>query len=113
MWGTMRRLLSIIAKSIMDVGYLTIVLFIVLYIFAVIRAHDLGRKLKVSNCYFRLGKQLYSEKYKNLERLAEMGYDRPPKWNFTDFIFSFSMVIKLQGLMTSHVTNLGLPCSVW
>ena len=36
MWGTMRRLLSIIAKSIMDVGYLTIVLFIVLYIFAVI-----------------------------------------------------------------------------
>lgn len=36
MWGTMRRLLSIIATSIMDVGYLTIVLFIVLYIFAVI-----------------------------------------------------------------------------
>ena len=40
MWGTMRRLLSIIAKSIMDVGYLTIVLFIVLYIFAVIGTHN-------------------------------------------------------------------------
>ena len=39
-----------------------------------------------------LGKQLYSDKYKNLERLAEMGMDRPPKWNFTDFIFSFLMV---------------------
>ena len=36
MWVTMRKLLSIISTAIMDVGYLTIVLFIVLYIFAVI-----------------------------------------------------------------------------
>lgn len=47
MWGTMRRLLSIIAKSIMDVGYLTIVLFIVLYIFAVI-----GTLILICLCFY-------------------------------------------------------------
>ena len=42
MWVTMRKLLSIISTAIMDVGYLTIVLFIVLYIFAVIGKYLTG-----------------------------------------------------------------------
>ena len=50
-----------------------------------------------------LGKQLYSEKYKNLERLAEMDMDRPPKWNFTDFIFSFLMVWSYVTLFNSNI----------
>ena len=36
MWGTMHKLLSIIWKSLSAVGYLTFVLFLVLYIFAVL-----------------------------------------------------------------------------
>ena len=36
MWETMNKLLSIIWKSISAVGYLTFVLFLILYIFAVI-----------------------------------------------------------------------------
>ena len=38
------------------------------------------------------GKQLYSEKYKDTEKLKLLDLDRPPKWNFTDFVFSFLMV---------------------
>lgn len=45
MWKTMGRLLEIIYKSIMEVGYLTLVLFIVLYIFAVIGKFLLLRKI--------------------------------------------------------------------
>jgi len=36
MWGTMQKLVEIIWKTLGAVGYLTIVLFLILYIFAVI-----------------------------------------------------------------------------
>ncbi|CAG5099650.1 Oidioi.mRNA.OKI2018_I69.XSR.g16619.t1.cds [Oikopleura dioica] len=77
MWKTMGRLLSIIYKSIMDVGYLTLVLFIVLYIFAVI------------------GKQCFADKYNDIDKLSEIDMDQAPKWNFTDFVFSFLMVFRV------------------
>lgn len=84
----MGRLLEIIYKSIMEVGYLTLVLFIVLYIFAVIGKFLLLRK--IWNCY--KGKQCFADKYNDIDRLSAIDMDQAPKWNFTDFVFSFLMV---------------------
>lgn len=41
-----------------------------------------------------IGKQCFADKYKDEDRLREMGMEdgKPPKWNFTDFVFSFLMV---------------------
>ena len=40
MWGTMQKLVEIIWKTLGAVAYLTIVLFLILYIFAVIGKMD-------------------------------------------------------------------------
>uniref|UniRef100_H2ZHJ2 Sodium channel protein n=1 Tax=Ciona savignyi TaxID=51511 RepID=H2ZHJ2_CIOSA len=72
MWGTMNKLVSIIWKSISAVSYLTIVLFLVLYIFAVI------------------GKQLYSAKYS--ASASRFDDNNVPRWSFIDFYHSFLLV---------------------
>ncbi|CAK8685583.1 unnamed protein product [Clavelina lepadiformis] len=71
-WGTMQKLVSIIWKSFGAVSNLTIVLFLILYIFAVI------------------GKQLYSERYASGGSKFDDG--QVPRWNFTDFYHSFLLV---------------------
>nr|CAB3265896.1 sodium channel protein 1 brain-like [Phallusia mammillata] len=72
MWETMNKLVSIIWKSISDVSYLTVVLFLVLYIFAVI------------------GKQWYSNAY--MMSASRFEDNQIPRWHFGDFYHSFLMV---------------------
>ncbi|KAK9873793.1 hypothetical protein WA026_002151 [Henosepilachna vigintioctopunctata] len=72
-WITMKVLLSIIISTIGALGNLTLVLLIIIYIFAVI------------------GMQLFSKDY-----LAEkFAPDPVPRWNFTDFFHSFMMIFRI------------------
>ncbi|GLV43437.1 Na channel protein 60E [Carabus blaptoides fortunei] len=72
-WTTMKVLLSIIISTIGALGNLTLVLVIVIYIFAVI------------------GMQLFSEDYTE----AKFAPDPIPRWNFTDFFHSFMMIFRI------------------
>ncbi|CAD6225297.1 GSCOCG00005608001-RA-CDS, partial [Cotesia congregata] len=72
-WTTMKVLLSIIISSIEALGNLTLVLVIVIYIFAVI------------------GMQLFSKDY-----TPDKFYPDPvPRWNFNDFFHSFMMIFRI------------------
>ncbi|KAK0177991.1 hypothetical protein PV328_001980 [Microctonus aethiopoides] len=72
-WTTMKVLLSIIISSIEALGNLTLVLVIVIYIFAVI------------------GMQLFSKDY-----TADKFFPDPvPRWNFNDFFHSFMMIFRI------------------
>ncbi|XP_044746534.1 sodium channel protein 60E-like isoform X2 [Coccinella septempunctata] len=72
-WITMKVLLSIIISTIGALGNLTLVLLIIIYIFAVI------------------GMQLFSKDY-----LVEKFLPDPvPRWNFTDFFHSFMMIFRI------------------
>nr|XP_006818874.1 PREDICTED: sodium channel protein 60E-like [Saccoglossus kowalevskii] len=71
-WSTMRMLISIIGNTLSSIGYLTVILFIIIYIFAVI------------------GMQLFGEVY------IEENFDgEVPRWNFIDFYHSFMMVFRI------------------
>ncbi|XP_017892199.1 sodium channel protein 60E-like isoform X2 [Ceratina calcarata] len=72
-WTTMKVLLSIIISSIGALGNLTLVLVIVIYIFAVI------------------GMQLFSKDY----TLDKFYPDPVPRWNFNDFFHSFMMIFRI------------------
>lgn len=64
-WSTLNRLMSIIRKTIGALGNLTLVLVIIIFIFAV------------------MGMQLFGQKYTD-----EFGKDMP-RWNFCDFFHAF------------------------
>jgi len=64
-WQTLNRLISIIGQSIGALGNLTLILGIIIFIFAV------------------MGMQLFGQKYAD-----KFGKDIP-RWNFTDFFHSF------------------------
>lgn len=72
-WTTMKVLLSIIISTIGALGNLTLVLVIVIYIFAVI------------------GMQLFSKDY----TLDKFYPDPVPRWNFNDFFHSFMMIFRI------------------
>ncbi|XP_021360506.1 sodium channel protein 1 brain-like isoform X2 [Mizuhopecten yessoensis] len=71
-WPTLKLLLTIILSTLGALGYLTIVLVIVIYIFAVI------------------GLQLFSDSY-----TEEIFGDDIPRWNFTDFFHAMLMVFRV------------------
>ncbi|XP_031618644.1 sodium channel protein 60E isoform X2 [Contarinia nasturtii] len=72
-WTTMKVLLSIIISTIGALGNLTLILVIVIYIFAVI------------------GMQLFSKDY-----TPEKFFPDPvPRWNFNDFFHSFMMIFRI------------------
>ncbi|CAK9822074.1 Sodium channel protein 60E [Anthophora retusa] len=72
-WTTMKVLLSIIISTIGALGNLTLVLVIVIYIFAVI------------------GMQLFGKDY----TLDKFYPDPVPRWNFNDFFHSFMMIFRI------------------
>lgn len=72
-WTTMKVLLSIIISTIGALGNLTLVLIIVIYIFAVI------------------GMQLFSKDYTP----DKFEPDPVPRWNFNDFFHSFMMIFRI------------------
>ncbi|CAG9835407.1 unnamed protein product [Diabrotica balteata] len=72
-WITMKVLLSIIISTIGALGNLTLVLAIVIYIFAVI------------------GMQLFAKDYTEEKFFP----DPVPRWNFTDFFHSFMMIFRI------------------
>ncbi|XP_076749485.1 sodium channel protein 60E isoform X1 [Xylocopa sonorina] len=72
-WTTMKVLLSIIISTIGALGNLTLVLVIVIYIFAVI------------------GMQLFSKDY----TFDKFYPDPVPRWNFNDFFHSFMMIFRI------------------
>ncbi|CAL1270700.1 unnamed protein product [Larinioides sclopetarius] len=72
-WTTMRLLLTIIASTLGAVGNMTLVLAVIIYIFAI------------------LGVQLFSDMY-TPENFAP---DPVPRWNFTDFWHSLLMMFRI------------------
>ncbi|XP_055941940.1 sodium channel protein 60E-like [Argiope bruennichi] len=72
-WTTMRLLLTIIASTLGAVGNMTLVLAVIIYIFAI------------------LGVQLFSDIY-TPENFAP---DPVPRWNFTDFWHSLLMMFRI------------------
>ncbi|EDW31559.1 GL11199 [Drosophila persimilis] len=72
-WTTMKVLLSIIISTIGALGNLTLILVIVIYIFAVI------------------GMQLFSKDY----TAEKFDPDPVPRWNFNDFFHSFMMIFRI------------------
>ncbi|XP_031566038.1 sodium channel protein type 2 subunit alpha-like isoform X2 [Actinia tenebrosa] len=71
-WRTMNMLLSTIARSVGQLGNLTLVLGIVIYMLAVV------------------GMQIFEEYYTAKNFDGEM-----PRWNFTDFWHSFMMIFRV------------------
>ncbi|PFX17439.1 Sodium channel protein type 4 subunit alpha B [Stylophora pistillata] len=72
-WETMRRLLSTISNSVGPIGNITLILGLVIYIFAL-----MGMKM--------FGKSYTPEKF---------GEDGVPRWNFNDFWHAFMMVFRV------------------
>ncbi|CAF3279088.1 unnamed protein product [Rotaria socialis] len=70
-WQTLNRLMSIIGKSIGALGNLTLVLVIIIFIFAV------------------MGMQLFGQKY------ADKFGKEMPRWNFFDFFHAFMIVFRV------------------
>ncbi|CAF4109785.1 unnamed protein product, partial [Rotaria magnacalcarata] len=70
-WPTLNRLMSIIGKTIGALGNLTLVLVIIIFIFAV------------------MGMQLFGPKY-----AQKFGKDLP-RWNFVDFFHAFMIVFRV------------------
>ncbi|CAF3236407.1 unnamed protein product [Rotaria socialis] len=70
-WPTLNRLMSIIGKTIGALGNLTLVLVIIIFIFAV------------------MGMQLFGPKY-----AQKFGKDMP-RWNFVDFFHAFMIVFRV------------------
>lgn len=72
-WPTLNLLISIMGKAVGDLGNLTFVLAIIVFIFAV------------------MGMQLFGNKY--VDRNFPSG--ELPRWNFTDFMHSFMIVFRI------------------
>ena len=72
-WETMRRLLSTISNSVGPIGNITLILGLVIYIFAL-----MGMKM--------FGKSYTPNKF---------GEDGVPRWNFNDFWHAFMMVFRV------------------
>ncbi|CAF1127680.1 unnamed protein product [Adineta steineri] len=70
-WPTLNRLMSIIGKTIGALGNLTLVLVIIIFIFAV------------------MGMQLFGPKY------AQQFKKDMPRWNFVDFFHAFMIVFRV------------------
>lgn len=72
-WKTMRRLLATIANSVGPIGNITLILGLVIYIFAL-----MGMKM--------FGKSYTPDKFQP---------DEVPRWNFNDFWHAFMMVFRV------------------
>ncbi|XP_076465332.1 sodium channel protein 1 brain-like [Babylonia areolata] len=72
-WSTMRILLTIIVSTLGAMSYLTIILFLVIYIFAV------------------MGLQLFREDYENFN----FGDTEATRWHFKDFFHAFMMIFRV------------------
>ena len=72
-WKTMERLMKAIARSVGPVGNITLILSVVIYIFAV------------------LGIKVFGEAY----TADKFGEDGVPRWNFNDFWHAFMMVFRV------------------
>lgn len=74
-WPTLNLLISIMGKTVGDLGNLTFVLAIIIFIFAV------------------MGMQLFGKHYEeNVDRFFDQSM---PRWNFTDFMHSFMIVFRV------------------
>uniref|UniRef100_H3AX67 Sodium channel protein n=1 Tax=Latimeria chalumnae TaxID=7897 RepID=H3AX67_LATCH len=73
-WRTLNVLITIIFGSLKEMGNLTLIVVIVIYIFAVI------------------GMQLVGQDYKNADAFPDK---EVPRWNFTNFYASFLMVFRI------------------
>lgn len=74
-WPTLNLLISIIGKTVGDLGNLTFVLGIIIFIFAV------------------MGMQLFGKSYTEYRHLFN-GHE-VPRWNFTNFFHSFMIVFRV------------------
>lgn len=74
-WKTMNKLITTIGNSIGNLGYLTLVLCIIIYVFAV------------------LGKELYRDAY--LENGKDPPLEEMPRWSFVDFQHGFMMIFRI------------------
>ncbi|KAL8589095.1 hypothetical protein ACOMHN_017258 [Nucella lapillus] len=72
-WATMRILLTIIINTLGAMSYLTIILFLIIYIFAV------------------MGLQLFREDYENFN----FGDTEAVRWHFKDFYHAFMMIFRV------------------
>ena len=84
-WETMKRLLSIIFDSVSAVAYLVVVLFVVLFIFAVVA------KSLFSTPY----KKFTEEYHNNTDNLNDIAPNTAPRWNFNNFVQSFLLVFRV------------------
>ncbi|XP_064425360.1 sodium channel protein type 9 subunit alpha-like [Latimeria chalumnae] len=76
-WRTLNVLITIIFGSLKEMGNLTLIVVIVIYIFAVI------------------GMQLVGQDYKNAICASLCDSCKVPRWNFTNFYASFLMVFRI------------------
>uniref|UniRef100_A0A8C4YLQ3 Sodium channel protein n=1 Tax=Gopherus evgoodei TaxID=1825980 RepID=A0A8C4YLQ3_9SAUR len=74
-WPTLNTLIKIIGNSIGALGNLTLVLAIIVFIFAVV------------------GMQLFGEKY--AEKCYKISEDCKPRWHFMDFFHSFLIIFRI------------------
>uniref|UniRef100_A0A452IGE7 Sodium channel protein n=1 Tax=Gopherus agassizii TaxID=38772 RepID=A0A452IGE7_9SAUR len=74
-WPTLNTLIKIIGNSIGALGNLTLVLAIIVFIFAVV------------------GMQLFGEKY--AEKCCKISEDCKPRWHFMDFFHSFLIIFRI------------------
>ncbi|XP_074918280.1 sodium channel protein type 5 subunit alpha-like [Chelonoidis abingdonii] len=74
-WPTLNTLIKIIGNSVGALGNLTLVLAIIVFIFAVV------------------GMQLFGEKY--AEKCCKISEDCKPRWHFMDFFHSFLIIFRI------------------
>uniref|UniRef100_A0A674JK08 Sodium channel protein n=1 Tax=Terrapene triunguis TaxID=2587831 RepID=A0A674JK08_9SAUR len=74
-WPTLNTLIKIIGNSVGALGNLTLVLAIIVFIFAVV------------------GMQLFGEKY--FEKCCKISEDFKPRWHFMDFFHSFLIIFRI------------------
>jgi len=89
-WTTMHRLIAAIGSSIENIAYLTIVLVIVIYMFAA-----LGMQMFRDDYFKALNVTSYEEVRGIMEDAPELYESAIPRWNFTDFPHSFMFVFRV------------------
>lgn len=89
-WKTMQRLVAAIGSSVENIAYLTIVLIMVIYIFAA-----LGMQMFREDYFAALNASSYDEVAVIINNEPERYESDVPRWSFIDFSHSFMFVFRV------------------
>ena len=93
-WPTLNLLISIMGKAVGDLGNLTFVLAIIIFIFAVMGMQLFGKYYTENSAKYK-DNNFYRIFSKNCYLFYRFPDGQIPRWNFKDFMHSFMIVFRV------------------